>query len=83
MSWINGSMSASISYSYYLLAVKEGEFTIPPAKIKVSNEVLESNSLKITVIKGQPVPQQYQQNQQQETTKKQREKISPITFFYK
>ncbi|CAG0954815.1 MAG: protein BatD [Bacteroidetes bacterium] len=82
MSWINGSMSASISYSYYLLAVKEGEFTIPPAKIKVSNEVLESNSLKITVIKGQPVPQQYQQNQQQETTKKtEGENISDYIFL--
>lgn len=64
MSWVNGQTSSSLTYSYYLLALKEGEFTIGPAKIKAGNEIVESNPIKIKVVKGDPVPQQYQQQQQ-------------------
>jgi hypothetical protein len=81
MSWVNGNTSSSISFSYYLLAIKEGEFTIPPAKIKVNNEVVESNSLKISVIKGQPVPQQYQQNQEQTQKGTKTDEISDYIFI--
>ena len=52
MQYINGSMSQSISFSYVLRASKEGEFEIGPARIKSSGNVVESNSLKINVIKG-------------------------------
>ena len=69
MQWINGNMSHSITYSYVLLAVKEGKYTIKPARIKVGSEILESAEITIEVVKGNPVPQQSQpqtsQNPQQ------------------
>ena len=52
MSWVNGNMTQSLSLSYYLQAVEEGEFKISPAKMKVDGKVVESNALKIRVIKG-------------------------------
>ena len=52
MSWVNGNMTQSLSLSYYLQAVEEGEFEIGPAKMKVDGKVVESNALKIRVIKG-------------------------------
>ncbi len=52
MQFINGSMSQSVSYSYVLLAFKEGTFTLPPASIEVNGKKLFSNSLAIEVSKG-------------------------------
>jgi hypothetical protein len=48
---INGKMSHQISYSYiyYLQAVKEGKFVIPPAKFKLKNKEYLSDSLHIEV----------------------------------
>jgi hypothetical protein len=40
----------SFSYTYVLMAKKEGTFTIPPATIKVSNSNYISNSLTIKVL---------------------------------
>src|SRR3546814_8977891 len=34
MSWINGAMSAKVSYSFILMAVEVGEFTFGPASIR-------------------------------------------------
>lgn len=50
MSIVNGDVSRSQTYTYVLLAQKEGTFTIPPATIKVKGEVLQSNPITITVI---------------------------------
>lgn len=58
MSFINGSMSAQQSFSYYLMAVKEGTFTIQPASVQYNGKTLKSNPIKIKVVKGDPVPQQ-------------------------
>lgn len=52
MSYVNGSMSASLSYSFDLVASKEGVYEIPPATIVVNGKRLRSNALKITVVKG-------------------------------
>ncbi len=52
MQWVNGSMTQSISYSYVLRALKEGTFTIGPAKIKVGNSIVKSNELNIKALKG-------------------------------
>lgn len=52
MQYVNGSMSQSISFTYVLLAQKDGEFKINPAKIKVGGKVVLSNALKINVLKG-------------------------------
>jgi hypothetical protein len=49
---INGSMtsSSSITYTYILMATKEGEFTIPGATITANGTSLKSNSVKIKVL---------------------------------
>jgi oxygen tolerance protein BatD len=58
MSWVNGKTNASYSYSYILMAVKEGEFTIGPAVAAHEGSAYKTNSLKITVSKGANVQQQ-------------------------
>jgi hypothetical protein len=50
--FINGAMSASNSYSFYLRPQKEGKFNIPPASLEVDGETISSNSIEITVAKG-------------------------------
>ena len=59
---INGSFSQSVSYTYILIAQKEGVYDIPPASIEVGGKNLQSNSLKITVVKGSAPQQQAQGN---------------------
>ncbi|MDF2433524.1 MAG: hypothetical protein JWP44_3155 [Mucilaginibacter sp.] len=57
MESINGNTSVSNSYSFILMAVKEGEVTIGPATIVVNGRRLTTNPIKIKVVKGRPVPQ--------------------------
>jgi hypothetical protein len=57
MTSVNGNTSVSFSYSYELLAVKEGEYTIGPATIVVNGRRLSTKPITIKVVKGQPVPQ--------------------------
>lgn len=52
MQIINGSMSQSITLSYYLSAKKEGTFTIGSASITVGNNTLQSNSITVEAMKG-------------------------------
>ncbi len=49
---INGRMSTQTSYSYiyYLQALKEGKFVIPPAKFTLKNKEYFSDSLNIEVV---------------------------------
>lgn len=68
MQFINGNMSQSLTYSFVLQATKEGTFTIPGAKIKVNGTEIESNELKITVVKGSANAQQSQQGAKQQGT---------------
>ena len=49
---INGRMSSQRSIAYEIVAQEEGLFTLPPARMKVSGQELESNRLKITVKAG-------------------------------
>ncbi len=51
-SWVNGQTSSetTLTYTYILLAKKEGTFTIPPATIKVKNSSYTSNGLTIKVL---------------------------------
>lgn len=66
MQFVNGNMSQSLTYSFILQASKEGTFTIPAAKITVNGTQIESNELKVTVVKGAAnTHQNTQQNQQQ------------------
>jgi hypothetical protein len=60
MQFINGKATMSSSFSYVLMAPKEGTFTIAPASIVVNGRKYTSNEIKITVVKGRPVPQNSQ-----------------------
>lgn len=50
--WVNGQSSSemTISYTYILVANKEGTFNIPPASIKVKNANYTSNALVVKVL---------------------------------
>ena len=64
MSFVNGTMSQSITLSYIIAAKKEGKVTIPPASIVVNGATIQSNSIVIEVGKGSP-NQGNQNNQNQ------------------
>jgi hypothetical protein len=51
MQFINGSMSRSLSFSYYLQPKKEGTFSIDPAYVEVSGRSLKSNAVSVEVVK--------------------------------
>jgi len=53
MQFINGNMSQSVSYTYYLTANNEGTFRIEPATVNVNGGKVKSNTLTINVVKGQ------------------------------
>ncbi len=50
--FINGKRTSSftLTYTYTVMANKEGTFTLPPASITVGHESYNSNGLKITVL---------------------------------
>lgn len=64
MSMINGVTSSSVAYSYDLVAVKAGTYTIGPATIVVNGKQLSTNPVKIKVVKGASAPQNNNQAQQ-------------------
>ncbi len=75
VSIINGKVTQNfeLRYTYILQAMKEGEFTIPSAEIKVNNKIYKSNTIKIEVIKGslrqeRAVTSPSGMNQSQQTT---------------
>ncbi len=68
MQFINGSMTRSVSFSYYLKPNKEGNLTIEPATIVVNGKTIASNSVTVEVVKGSTQDQAggQQQNQGQD-----------------
>lgn len=52
MSYVNGTMSQSVTLSYVIAGKKEGKFTIAPASVTVNGATIQSNSLVIEVSKG-------------------------------
>lgn len=50
--WINGKTThtSSITFTYTLLAKKEGEYQLPSATIKLSNKTIRSNTASVTVL---------------------------------
>jgi len=68
MTSINGNTTVSNSYSYILMAVKEGEYTIGPAVTEVNGRKLSTNPIKIKVVKGRPVQQNNQAQNGQDNT---------------
>jgi hypothetical protein len=63
MQWVNGRMSASISYTYILYARQSGKITVGPATIEYRGKLLKSEPVQIEVSQGKPKQQQSQSNQ--------------------
>ncbi len=76
VSIINGASSASIAYSYDLVAVKPGTFTIGPATIVVNGKQLSTNPINIKVVKGVSANAQRQQQMQQQQAQGQQRPIT-------
>lgn len=60
MQIINGAVSASRTFSYILLPTSTGTFTIGSASIQFKGQILKTEPLKITVVKGTPKPKEEQ-----------------------
>ncbi len=52
MQIVNGSVSQSITLSYFIAPRKEGKLTIGPASVQVNGKKIESNSIVVEVYKG-------------------------------
>lgn len=63
MSFVNGSMSQQISFSFYLAAKKEGKLTIGSASINSGGKTISSKPISIEVVKGNSQQAQGNQNQ--------------------
>lgn len=60
MTSINGSTTVSNSYSYDLVAVKEGTAVIGAATVVANGRRLSTSPIRMTIVKGQPVRQNSQ-----------------------
>jgi hypothetical protein len=69
MQIINGKMNQSVSYSftYYLQAGNEGNYTVAPARITVEGKTYESESISIKVVKSSQGANNQQQQQQSQS----------------
>ena len=63
-SFVNGKRTSSfqLTYTYTLMATKEGTFTLQPAKITISGEQYTSNGVRITVLPADEQPSSSQQS---------------------
>lgn len=52
ISVIQGQSSVSVDYSYSLLGLKTGEFTIPSIEVKYRNQTYRTDPIKIKVVSG-------------------------------
>ncbi|WP_421918988.1 BatD family protein [Marinifilum sp.] len=80
--YINGKWSSTTkyTYTYVLLAEKEGKFTVNPAKIKVKGYEFTSNSVSIEVVKANEKPQNNQGGQSNQAAAT---KITQTNLFVK
>lgn len=81
MQFINGQMSASVSYSYILQPRSEGTFTVGSATIEVDGKQLQTQSLTIEVTKGSPQPKQPSRHQVQTEDSELSRQISENLFL--
>lgn len=56
MQFINGAVSGSVSYSFYLQPRNIGKFTIASASIEYDGKTYKTEPLAINVVKGSPKP---------------------------
>jgi len=66
--YINGKMSQStqLTFTYLVMATREGEINIPPATIQVDGKTYKSNGLAIKVVKGSVAAQSPQNGSRQQ-----------------
>ncbi len=84
--WVNGKRTSTYeqTYTYTLLANKEGEYAIQPASITVDGEKYTSNGLKIKVLPPDQSPVQSQgANVQKSTSNKEQGEIFVRTIVNK
>jgi hypothetical protein len=62
-SWVNGVITQSTSLTYLLQAKKEGKFVLTQASVEINGKAYHSNTISITISKGQPQAQSSQQNE--------------------
>jgi hypothetical protein len=67
MQFINGAMSASVSYSYILQPRAEGKFVIGPAFISHNGKQIQTQPITVEVTKGAPQPKSQSRQSQQDT----------------
>jgi hypothetical protein len=72
-----GRRSISLTYSYILVAEREGEFRIDPATVRVDGNVIKSNPLTISVLPETDAQKQRRQ-QEEERKRKQQEQVEKI-----
>lgn len=65
MSFVNGDMTQSIAYSYYLEPKDIGSYWIEPASIETTKEVLETIPLEVLVVPNPDGIKQYPQEREQ------------------
>jgi hypothetical protein len=58
MQFINGQMSGSVTYTYYLYARQTGKFSIAAASVEYKGTTLQTQPLQIEVVQGKPQTQQ-------------------------
>lgn len=69
ISFVNGNMSVTKTFSYYYLAAKEGSFTIPAVTVEYKGKSYSSQPIQMTIQKSAtPPPAQNQQRSQQAVT---------------
>ena len=78
MQIINGAVSGSISYSYYIQSRNLGEYTIGSAKIVYKDQEYRSEPIKIKVVAGVP---KTKQNEQQTSANVSEKEISENLFI--
>ena len=80
-SFVNGKRTSSfqLTYTYTLMATKEGTFTLQPARITVSGEQYTSNGVRITVLPADETPTQTTRTTQSTQTTSQTAQTSSQT----
>lgn len=83
MSYVNGQMTASLSYSYILVPINVGTFIIEPASIEINGKNYSTSPIELKVVKGQAQAQKPQQNpKKQEAQSNQSESSSTDENIY-
>ena len=70
MSFMNGKLTQSASYTYTLRPKDKGTFVIEPAKLKVGEEILTTEHLKVKVLEEPTTPKRFQPKSKEATPKK-------------